>query len=281
MPSLRSKNLLFYRNCKFQSFQYAMNFRTLIFHISQADFKFFYASQKHAPQKRTAKRVSRPASDRGRVENSMEASMTVEASLAVPLFLFFMVNVLSCLLFFHTFLSNLEHLHQQGRQLSMMAYMAGDSGLIRDDMVQLVHPERISPVVPILGYPGTTIVSCCYMRAWTGYDVEHRAEGGEGEETYVYITDGGSAYHMARNCTHLTLSITLAGKEEMETLRNASGGRYRPCERCGGDGSGIVYITKEGDRYHNTIECSGLKRSVRCIPISEAVGRTPCSRCCA
>ena len=128
MPSLRSKNLLFYRNCKFQSFQYAMNFRTLIFHISQADFKFFYASQKHAPQKRTAKRVSRPASDRGRVENGMEASMTVEASLAVPLFLFFMVNVLSCLLFFHTFLSNLEQLHQQGRQLSMMAYMAGDSG---------------------------------------------------------------------------------------------------------------------------------------------------------
>ena len=127
-----------------------MNFRTLIFHISQADFKFFYASQKHAPQKRTAKRVSRPASDRGRVENGMEASMTVEASLAVPLFLFFMVNVLSCLLFFHTFLSNLEQLHQQGRQLSMMAYMAGDSGLIRDDMVQLVHPERISPVVPIL-----------------------------------------------------------------------------------------------------------------------------------
>ena len=159
--------------------------------------------------------------------------------------------------------------------------MAGASGLMRDGMVTLVEPERIRSVVPILGDPGTAIVSCCYMRAWTGYDVEHRAEGGEGEETYVYITDGGSAYHMARNCTHLTLSITLAGKEEMETLRNAAGGRYRPCERCGGDGSGIVYITKEGDRYHNTIECSGLKRSVRCIPISEAVGRTPCSRCCA
>ena len=101
-----------------------------------------------------------------------EGAMTVEASIAVPLFLFFMVNVLSMLLFFHTFLSNLERLHQQGRQLSMMAYLAGDSGLIRDDMVQLIHPARVSPVVPVIGYRGAVIVSCCYMRAWTGYDVE-------------------------------------------------------------------------------------------------------------
>ncbi|HJD31259.1 MAG TPA: hypothetical protein H9912_04865 [Candidatus Eisenbergiella stercorigallinarum] len=204
--------------------------------------------------------------------------MTVEASLAVPIFLFFMVNVLSMLLFFHTFLSNLERLHQQGRQLSMMAYLAGDSGLIRDEMVQLVFPERIQPPVPVIGYPGTTIVSCCYMRAWTGYDVERRA-GEDGEETYVYITDNGTAYHRSRACTHLTLSIMLVGKEEAAGMRNASGGKYSPCEKCGGEGSGIVYVTKEGDRYHSTIECSGLKRSVRCIPLSEAGGRTPCSRC--
>ena len=154
----------------------------------------------------------------------------------------------------------------------------GDSGLIRDEMVQLVFPERIQPPVPVIGYPGTTIVSCCYMRAWTGYDVERRA-GEDGEETYVYITDNGTAYHRSRACTHLTLSIMLVGKEEAAGMRNASGGKYSPCEKCGGEGSGIVYVTKEGDRYHSTIECSGLKRSVRCIPLSEAGGRTPCSRC--
>ncbi len=272
MPSLQPKNDCHYRNCKFMISKHAMNFRTLISHIGQKGHKFLYS-----PQKRAAKRVSRPAS----CKNGAEASMTVEASLAVPLFLFFMINVLSMLLFFHTFLSNLEQLHQQGRELSMLAYTAGDTGLIQDDMVQLIRPERISPVIPILGYPGTTIVSCCYMRAWTGYDVERRAGGGDGEETYVYITDNGSAYHMARSCTHLTLSITLAGKDEVSSLRNASGGKYSPCEKCGGDGSGIVYVTNEGDRYHNTIECSGLKRSVRCVPLSEAGGRSPCSRCCA
>lgn len=251
--------------------KYAMIFRTLISHIRFTYHEFF------SPQKPMAKRVSRPASGR----SWAEASMTVEASLAVPLFLFLMVNVLSMLLFFHTFLSNLERLHQQGRQLSMLAYVAGDSGLIQDDMVQLIYPERVTPVVPVIGYPGTMIVSCCYMRAWTGYDVENRAEGEDREEIYVYITDSGSAYHMARSCTYLTLSITLAGRDEVEGLRNASGGRYSPCEKCGGDGSGIVYVTNEGDRYHNTIECSGLKRTVRCVPLSEAGGRSPCSRCCA
>ena len=253
-----------------------MNFRTLILHIKTTDQKFLYS-----PQTQTAERVSRFTSamdiSRRRTRQA-EGSMTVEASLAVPLFLFFMINVLSMLLFFHTFLSNLERLHQQGRQLSMLAYMSGESGLVQDEMVQLVHPERVSPVIPVLGYPGTTIVSCCYMRAWTGYDVEHKAET-EGEETYVYITENGTAYHLARNCTHLTLSIRLAGKEEVGSLRNASGGKYSPCEKCGGDGSGIVYVTNEGDRYHNTIECSGLKRSVRCVPLTEAGGRSPCGRC--
>lgn len=40
-------------------------------------------------------------------------------------------------LFFHTFAQNLETLHQQGRQLSMLAYVTG----AEDEMIQLV-PAR-------------------------------------------------------------------------------------------------------------------------------------------
>lgn len=206
-------------------------------------------------------------------------SMTAEACIALPLFLFFTVNVLSMILFFHTYISDLEQLHQQGRQLSMLAYATGEGEFLENNLIQLVRPARVQPVIPILGYPGTTLISCCYMRAWTGYDVEHRAPGDSGE-VYVYITEGGSVYHVARNCTYLTLSIQVAGETEVEGLRNASGGKYGPCEKCARTGgTGIVYITKEGSSYHNTITCSGLKRTVRCVPLSEAGGRTPCSRC--
>nr|WP_308624933.1 pilus assembly protein [uncultured Eisenbergiella sp.] len=264
--------LLYECNVKRNYKQYnrkVMYFRTHFPHTYKKLHTFTY------PLTHPAKGVSLPASCQdGTLCRHYPGSMTVEASLAVPLFLFFMVNILSMNLFFHTFAQNLETLHQQGRQLSMLAYTTGAP----DEMIQLVRPARVKPVVPILSYPGTTIVSCCYMRAWTGYDVERKTEAEEQEEI-VYITENGTVYHRERNCTHLTFSVELAGRDEVGQLRNESGGKYYPCEKCGGDGSSFVYVTGEGSRYHNTITCSGLKRTVISIPLSEAGGRPPCSRC--
>ena len=43
----------------------------------------------------------------------------------------------------------------------------------------------------------------------------------------------------------------------------------------------VLYVTSDGDRYHNSLACPGLKRSVRSIPKSEALGKglRPCGRC--
>ena len=82
-----------------------------------------------------------------------------------------------------------------------------------------IFEDRATQTVINLSLIHISIVSCCYMRAWTGYDVERNAGGSESEE-YVYITETGTVYHRERNCTHLTLSIELAGKDEVEQLRN-------------------------------------------------------------
>ncbi len=102
---------------------------------------------------------------------------------------------------------------------------------------------------------------------------------GEGEtEIYVYITPSGSKYHFSENCTYLKIVIRAVPIEESRSLRNGSGEKYYPCEYCG-PGGGLVYLTEWGNRYHGKADCSALKRTVYVVPLSEAGGRTACSKC--
>ena len=103
------------------------------------------------------------------------------------------------------------------------------------------------------------------------------------KDSIVYITDTGTVYHKTQNCTHLNLSISNVNFSEVPDLRNENGGKYKACEKCvktiSISKNETVYIAKEGDRYHNNRNCSGLKRSTRAVQLSEAGNRRPCSRC--
>ncbi len=127
--------------------------------------------------------------------------------------------------------------------------------------------------------PKLALTSRYFGRAWTGYQVDGK-ESESDQEIYVYVTPNGTVYHMSRECTHLTLSVKPCPWEEIEQKRNEHGGRYYPCSLCGKkDMIKTVYITTEGDRYHTSPQCSGLKRTIRVIPLSQAEGRTRCKRC--
>ncbi|MBD8948918.1 MAG: pilus assembly protein, partial [Blautia obeum] len=60
-------------------------------------------------------------------------------------------------------------------------------------------------------------------------------------------------------------------------LRNKSGEKYHACERCRAGSAGSVYITGEGNRYHGSLSCSGLKRTVEEV-LQKDCGLRPCSK---
>lgn len=115
-------------------------------------------------------------------------------------------------------------------------------------------------------------------KGWTGYQDEWSLD--EKEET-VYVTENGIVYHKDYYCTYLDLSVHTVPGSSVGDLRNENHGKYYPCERCvrGAGPAAGVYITDQGDRYHNSASCSGLKRTVYAIPVSEAAGKGACSRC--
>jgi len=98
--------------------------------------------------------------------------------------------------------------------------------------------------------------------------------------TYVYVADNGVVYHKDRKCTHLQLSVFSIFSGELADARNRWGARYSACEKCaGGQIPDMLYVTEEGNCYHYREDCPGLKRTVTSVELEEAAGYRPCSRC--
>lgn len=162
------------------------------------------------------------------------------------------------------------------------ANMALSSFLSDGQMIDLVMTYQIRSPFQIIRLPGYFFLQRANVRAWTGrlagQDGTGSREKSAGEET-VYVTETGSVYHENPECTHLKLSIREVDRDMLGRLRNNGGGKYHACERCGGGTGGSVYITNEGDRYHSSLTCSGLKRTVREVTREEAGHMRACSKC--
>ena len=115
------------------------------------------------------------------------------------------------------------------------------------------------------------------IKGWTGHERKTTADT---DSTMVYVTDYGLVYHRDMYCTYLELSIRVVNRDEVEALRNAEGSKYKACLSCGGENSsGKVYVTDYGERYHSSLECSGLKRNIYAVPLSDVKGLGGCSKC--
>ncbi len=237
-------------------------------------------------------------------------SLTVEASLVLPLFLFAMVTLayLGQLLkcqdevqnAMNLVASEASALYGAGGEencRSRVYYTARLGSVLKgtgismslaesrfsdeNDEIDLILTYRVKLPFPDYFAPACHFRQRVHTRGFTG--VDRRDGGEETEHIRVYVTETGRVYHRSLDCTYLKLSISQIKYGDLDPLRNQGGGKYKACERCcrektfGADSD--VWITNYGDRFHSIRSCSGIKRNIREIWLSEAGNRTPCSKC--
>ena len=156
--------------------------------------------------------------------------------------------------------------------------------LEEDDLIDLVMTYQMKSPTGLVKAPWSFFVQRCVVRGWTGRkgssgkDSSKDKDGGEGGGK-VYVTDHGTVYHTDSHCSHIHLHISQTTPAQVKGLRNTSGEKYHACELCGGGGD-TLYITEDGNRYHSSLTCSGLKRTVREMTREEAAEHLrPCSKC--
>lgn len=154
--------------------------------------------------------------------------------------------------------------------------------LDENNYIDLVLTYKVKPWFSSFGMGEFYLINRCKVKAWLGYSEEINKDNEE--DTEVYVAENGEVYHLYKDCTHILLSITAVGKDQVDTLRNESGDKYYECEYCTSkshsvDNPDYLYIANWGQRYHTDISCQGLKRTVYTMKLSETNGLPLCSKC--
>ncbi len=261
----------------------------------------------------------------------LRASMTVEAALVLPLFVFFFVN-LSCVIELIRLHANVAfNLREIGDRLCLYGYVLseGDApsdallsenglgGIVlsqtfvkselvshlgedylehaplakgaqslnlleseipkQSDYIEINVTYEAAPFWQLAGFRSFRMANRYYGHIWNGY-----ALSGNGETSViVYVAENGEVYHADSDCTHLQLSISEIAAAAVAAQSNVWGEKYGACQLCcKGATTDKVYITEQGNCYHSSRDCSGLKRTVYSINLEEARKRyRRCSRC--
>ena len=268
----------------------------------------------------------------------LRAGMTIEAAIALPVFLFFLLNLSSAIEMIRLHGNLQAALWETGHKLAVYGYAFGNEESLRsmeqeedpwwkemagiafsytyiknqvvdylgesyleasplshgtgglqfweseilqpDGEIEIMLTYGVSPWCSLTGFLPFRMANRYHAHIWNGYDITEGSGGNEEDLVTVYVTETGKVYHRDRNCTHLCLSIQEIATGTQGNYRNENGGKYSECEKCRGEAAtGTLYITREGDRFHYSRECSGLKRTVFSILLKDAGDYRSCSRC--
>ncbi len=213
-------------------------------------------------------------------------SMTIEAAMVLPLFLFAMMSLLSVMRMLQKSMETELKLYQAARNAAVYSAAVkegaegSDGDWIRLKLVYPVSGQAAGPFQKTL-----LLENHVNVHIFNGYSGDSGEGGDEQKEEYVYVTETGQVYHRSRECSHLNISVRSVRGSGLGGERSVDGSKYYRCPYCckgfssSDVGSMELFVTDYGDRYHTRLDCPGLKRTIRLIPISQVGGRRPCSRC--
>ena len=262
-----------------------------------------------------------------------KGSLTIEASIALPLFLFFMVIMMLPMKLMNEGRRIQTALEAAGEEVSQYAYVweqlkqgekpeglesvtvpkeflealteegtllyvrkrlegrvdfkhleavsYGGSSILKDgETIDLVMDYRMKIPFSVFGLDSIPMTARSCRRAWIGREGGGRNGAGQ-EDELVYIGKTSTRYHRDRNCHYLFNDIQVVPFDEVESVRNSSGGKYQPCSRCGkyAEKGGSVYIMPGGEKYHSDRNCSSLAAYVDAVPLSQVRHLGACSYC--
>ncbi len=227
------------------------------------------------------KRSRQPRTDvKGRA--FLSASVTVECALALPLWFFAVITLVSFMMAVK--IQNVKNLELSNRARSVAMY----SGVIETEGegVWIDLPETYT-----FHYPGALgkiaplrIALRARVYPWIGYGGTGTAEDNKenaGSSDTVFLTDNAEVYHTHADCTHLDLTIMRTTMSDVNNLRNEYGSRYKPCSSFPKNYDGPVYVTAKGDFYYPSTGYNSLTRHVRMVSKSECPELRICERCAA
>ena len=214
----------------------------------------------------------------------LKASMTVEAALVLPLFLFVSLALWTPVRMLDTQRQMQTALERNCEELSLYAYLSEESWETEDVELATTYREKIPFFPGVL--PALSLETASKRRKWIGYPGKWTGEqDGDFEEddgeVMVYVGKEMGRYHPDRNCHYISNTYEAVSLEDAMGMRDADGHRFTACESCASQirDDGTVYVTPAGRHYHGSVDCSAMISYVRKVPLSEVEHLGACSYC--
>lgn len=247
---------------------------------------------------------------------NVKASMTVEASMVLPLFLFFVLNLLSAIEMIRLHSNVSLALWNVGREMAVYGSFAEtESKTLKIGLVLAEGATVKHKITKMLGQTyldtstlkgGDSSLYCMVLpneedpdildirvvsRVAARFPLPAFREFSLVNTFYSHYFRGyetppkeaGETYYVTPEGAvyHMRQTCSYLYIPVEKLLRNDERiGQYRACIKCRSSGGmPWVFVTKEGECFHTKIDCSAIKRTI--IAVTDVSGYRPCSRCAA